>query len=87
MSCFTTEALRPDEGSESITQTRGAWIRHANSGDFELYYDGKFVVSFGAWSEHIAAAMAEAAYDCGFKQGKKHNQNKLREALGLSKEK
>ena len=83
MSSFTTEEKRPDEGRDSIRHTKGAWIRQHSSGDYELYYDGGFIVSFSNWNENIAAAMCEHAYDEGFRAGERANQNKLRKALGL----
>lgn len=83
MSCFTTEARRPDSGEENIGQTRGVWLRKMNNGDYEIFLDGQFVVSYGNFSEYTAAAMIEYLYDYGFKQGQKKNQADLRKALGL----
>lgn len=83
MSSFTSEKDRPDEGPTNITQTRGAWIRKMDNGDYEVWYDGKFVVSYGSWSEHIAAAAMQALYDDGFRAGQDDNRKTLRKALGL----
>lgn len=93
MSSFTTEDERPDEWSRerqekdptggTIGQTRGVWIRKMNNGDHEVYYDGKFIVSYGGWNEHIAANAMEQLYDYAFKEGEKHNQQTLKKALGL----
>lgn len=86
MSSWTTEDEWPDEGQPNITQTRGAWVRVMNNGDHEVYIDGKFLVSWNAWSGNIAAAAIQAAYDCGFKRGERANMEKVRSALGLSVE-
>lgn len=93
MSCFTTEDERPDVWTKEdrekkpiggpITATRGLWIRKLNSGDYELYYDGNFLASWGGFNEHVAAGMMEHVYDFAFKEGMKKNQADLRKALGL----
>ena len=83
MSSFTTEKDRPDEGPDKIGHTVGTWIRKMDNGDYEVYHDGKFIVSYGNWSEHVAAAMMQDVYDHAFRAGEKHNQQALRKELGL----
>jgi hypothetical protein len=83
MRSYTTERERPDEGPTNIKQTKGVWLRRMNNGDYEVFRDGEFIVSFGGWNEHIAAAAMEQTYQAGFRDGKKANQKHLRDALGL----